>query len=532
MDKWIRTKSDEEAVNQGYSFDVKQAERVRKFIEHFCYHSSSGEFYGKRFELMEWQWDDIIAPLYGWRSPDNLPRFRTASIWLPKSNGKSSLTGAISQYELLGTGNPGRTVINMASTVAQANIVFNGAANSIELCPAFKKRIDKKTLWIRRNIKTIEDTITKSQLKIFSGESKGKHGFAIDCLIWDELAELTNAELLDTMTYNVRKKKSSTMISISTAGFNLDSVGHSSFKHASNILENKLIDIHTLPVIYSASKDDDWTSLKTAERCNPSWNVSVYANAVQEELNEAKQEPRKESAYRTLRLCQYVGSPTQWLSSYAWQACKETFTEEDFYGERCFVGVDLARTVADAAYTLVFRKDDIYYLLPRYFVPKEYARKKQDNTNQPYVTWGEQGFVNLTEGNYVDYEYIRQAILEDAKRFDIQVLGFDPWQANELWKQLQDDGINVCEVVQSIRNLSPATMLFERLVKENRLRHNNHPTLNFNINCASTRTDSNDNITVQRKNFTGLIDGLVASIIGLSMAMSDTSHVPFFSASE
>jgi phage terminase large subunit-like protein len=86
--EWIRSEADEQAVLAGYRFDIHAAERVRKFLRQFIRHSK-GEWAGKPFELLEWQWLDVIAPLFGWKRPDGTRRYRRGYVEVPKKNGKA-----------------------------------------------------------------------------------------------------------------------------------------------------------------------------------------------------------------------------------------------------------------------------------------------------------------------------------------------------------------------------------------------------------------------------------------------------------
>jgi len=49
-------------------FDENKALRVKKFIERLKH--SKGEYAGKPFILEDWQYNDIIRPLYGIINPD------------------------------------------------------------------------------------------------------------------------------------------------------------------------------------------------------------------------------------------------------------------------------------------------------------------------------------------------------------------------------------------------------------------------------------------------------------------------------
>src|ERR1017187_7054008 len=104
-DKWLKNKSDEAAVTKGCYWEASHAERVRDFCYSFC-RLGIDEWAGKPIEFMDWQWNEIIQPLFNWRRPDGTRRFSQCSIWLPKNQGKSTLCAALSLYELVGSQTP------------------------------------------------------------------------------------------------------------------------------------------------------------------------------------------------------------------------------------------------------------------------------------------------------------------------------------------------------------------------------------------------------------------------------------------
>jgi len=108
QDKWVRNRIDEQAVEAGCWFDLAAAERVRKFAS-LC-RQSKGEWAGKPVELLDWQWKDLVAPLFGWKRADGTRRYRSFYVEVPKKNGKSTLMSVLELYLLMGDGEPGAEV--------------------------------------------------------------------------------------------------------------------------------------------------------------------------------------------------------------------------------------------------------------------------------------------------------------------------------------------------------------------------------------------------------------------------------------
>jgi phage terminase large subunit-like protein len=132
--QWIRSESDERAVAAGCRFDLAAAERVRSLFSRLLRHSN-GEWAGQPFALMDWQWQEVVAPLFGWIRPDGTRRYRRGYLEVPKKNGKSALFSGLSLYLLLADKEPGAEIYSAAVDRDQASIVFNEAGNMVEASP-------------------------------------------------------------------------------------------------------------------------------------------------------------------------------------------------------------------------------------------------------------------------------------------------------------------------------------------------------------------------------------------------------------
>ena len=77
-----------------YYYDEEAGNKAVKFIETYLTHTK-GELAKKPFILQEYQKEQIIKPLFGWKNEDGTRKYRTAFIFLPRKNGKSTLAAAI-----------------------------------------------------------------------------------------------------------------------------------------------------------------------------------------------------------------------------------------------------------------------------------------------------------------------------------------------------------------------------------------------------------------------------------------------------
>lgn len=502
------------ATDQGYYFDEQAGQRVINFVEKFC-RQSKGEYAGKALELIPWQ-KEFLSRLYGWRRPDKTRRYRHAGVWVAKKNGKTTLMSALALYHLLADGEPGAEVYIIANDVQQASICFSESANMVEQSPMLAKRLE-----VLRSTKRIIHPQSKSLYRAMSSEKAGKHGYNSSCLIFDELAFQKDRELWDILRYSTAFRKQPLTLTISTAGYDRDGIGYEQYEYAKSVASGEIQDLHFLPLIFEAQAEDDWTAEPTWRKANPSLGYTIPVQDFQEAVEEAKSEPRKESNFLALRLNRWVGSADQWISCDDWQQCKTEINEDDLQGRDCFIGLDLARRHDLASYVLIFPVDGDYYLVPRFFLPKDLAQRKEHCDKVPYLLWARQGHVTLTDGNVIDYSFIREAVRRDAKKFNIVELGYDPHGAELLCNQqlCMEDNIFVVEVRQGIITMAQPSLQFARLLKEKRIKHNGNPCLTWNANNVTVRTDPNGNIIPDKKHGTSRIDGIVAAIIGLSRAL-------------
>jgi hypothetical protein len=89
------------------------------------------------------------------------------------------------------------------------------------------------------------------------------------------------------------------------------------------------------------------------------------------------------------------------------------------------------------------------------------------------------GFIELTDGNVIDYDVIHARILEDAAATPFRELAFDPWNATQLSTQLMGDGLTMVEVRQGYISLSGPMKEIEKLLLEGKIRHGGNPVLRW-----------------------------------------------------
>ncbi|MCO6438176.1 MAG: hypothetical protein J5J06_13865 [Phycisphaerae bacterium] len=81
-------------------------------------------------------------------------------------------------------------------------------------------------------------------------------------------------------------------------------------------------------------------------------------------------------------------------------------------------------------------------------LPKHSTVKQEKRDRVPFVTWARQGLIEMTPGNVVDCDVIRQRLNELDKLCKMRDVPIDPWNATQLATQLDDDHFEVVQFGQ------------------------------------------------------------------------------------
>ena len=510
--EWIRSTADERAVAQGCTFDLPAAERVRDFCGRFLRHSK-GQWAGQPFELLNWQWRQVIAPLFGWKRSDGTRRYRRGYIEVPKKNGKSTLFAGLSLYLLTCDSEPGAEIYSAAVDRDQASIVFNEAANMVDSSPHLSSRLK-----VVRSTKRIVDHRSRSVYRALSADVPAKEGLNAHAVLVDELHAQKTRELWDTLRYSGASRRQPLLLSITTAGYDQHSIGWEQHEYARQVIDGIVQDPWFFAYIAAAGDNDDWTDPDVWRQANPSFGVTIDAAQFAEDCAEAQESPAKENSFRRYRLNQWTEQEVRWINMQKWDACGGALDRLD--GRECFAGLDLSSTTDVSALVLVFPGDDGYDVLPQFWVPLEGARLRERRDRVPYGQWIVDGLIDGSPGEVIDYDRIRARVNELGTRYRIRQIAIDRWNATQLATQLDGDGFEIISFGQGYASMSAPTKKLEELILSEKLRHAGHPVLRWMAGNVSIEQDAADNWKPSKKKSCERIDGIVALVMAMGLAMT------------
>jgi phage terminase large subunit-like protein len=455
----------------------------------------------------------IVAGLFGWiRKGTELRRFRKASIYLPRKNGKSTLAGGIGWWMFGFDKEPGAEVYSGATTEKQAWEVF-GPARQMAMAepelPDFTGTTVNASNMIRlADASKFEPIIGKP------GDGASPH-----CAIVDEYHEHTTSDLYDTMLTGMGAREQPLLLVISTAGYDISGPCYDDWLTVQKILEGTLECEDHFGLIYAMDPEDDWTSEIALRKANPNAGVSVSIEFLQSQLRDAIGNPRKQGVFKTKHLNVWENARDAYVNMQRWTECREDIDLEQFHGRRCYIGMDLASKVDIAALELLFPLDDgAYARFGRYYLPDETVQLPH---NDHYRGWARAGLLQVTEGNIIDFSRILEDLQVLAAKFDVIALGYDPFQATMLVTELMNAGLPCIEVRPTVLNFSEPMKQADALIRARKLRHNGDPVMSWMVSNVVAKSDAKDNVYPRKDREEKKIDGFVALITALACAMRD-----------
>jgi phage terminase large subunit-like protein len=501
--------------NYLYRFDTAKANKVCNFVELLPH--IKGPKAGQRMLLERWQ-KFILCVAFGWvHKSSGFRRFRRAYTEVPRGNGKSTLCAPIGLYGLAAEGEGGAEIYSAATTRDQAKIVFQVAQQMARLSPGYRQRFGVQVI-----AHAIVQQATASRFEPLSADAHTLDGLNVHMAIVDELHAHRTRKVYDVLETATAKRPQSLLWVITTAGSDRSGICYEVRTYITKILENITQDDSTFGIIFSMDDSDDWLSPASWQKANPNWGISVMPDVVSQLAKKAEQMPSAANNFKTKHLDLWVSSDHTWMDIQKWKACADpTLKIEEFLGQDCIDGLDLASKLDLLAKVTIFWKDidgkRHYYVFGTYWTPEARLGLTQ---NSQYQGWVLSGYLRTCPGETNDYDAVEEDIREDASRFQVLEVGHDPYQAVELVNHLGSDGIVMAEVAQNALQLSEPMKEVEAAVYDGRFHHNGDPVLEWAISNVVCHRDKNDNLFPTKERYENKIDPATALFTGMNRVMS------------
>lgn len=471
---------------------------------------SKGEWAGKTFELSPWQqfW---IALAFGWMRADGTRRFREVWEEVPRKNGKSTKLAGIGLYLFFFDGEGGAEVYTAATKMEQAKITHEEAIRMVKASPHLRRHISERRseLFVRGKA---------DKFVPLGRDSKSMDGTNPHGGILDEVHAHPTREIYDVIKSGQGARRQPLLWEITTAGFDLSSFGYEQHCYAKKVLESTEKDDEFLAIIYTVDDREKWDDPIEWAKANPNIGVSVYQSGLHDACERAKKQPTEQPNFKTKRLNIWLSGGEAWIPVANWRTCGDKeLSIDDFAGEECWIGIDLAEKSDIAALCYVFKRGRQFYVFFRLYLNEAEVNKQE---NQHYRRYQQRGELIVTDGNATDFDVIRKDIEAASKKFDVKEVPYDPKFAAYFATKLVEAGLPMVEISQTSAHFTLPIIEIENQVLTGELKHDGNSAVEWMIG----------NVVMRESKFSGLkhptkekpsekIDAPVAMLIAMGRAL-------------
>lgn len=455
-------------------------EIIRFAAEHFVV--LKGFRAGEPLAFTAWQkW--LLRALFERDAETQRLRYRRALIGLPRKQGKSLMLSAVAVYGMI-AGESGAEVYVVAGDRQQARIIFGEAKQQVQMSSV-----------LSQECKVYRDAIEMprfgSILRVLSSEFKGQAGLNPSLVLFDELWNQSTPDLYDQMTLGSGARIEPLVVSITTAGYDLDTVAGHLYQYGKRCAAGEIDDKAFGFWWWEAAADCELGDEKQWQIANPNLRESLLD--IDDMRTAMKQ--TDEAAFRRWRLNQWVRAQESWLPAGAWEQCRDDQPLRDDLP--IYVGIDMALKHDSIAVVIVQPQDDMLVTRARIWQPQD-------------------------EG--VDVAGVEQHLRSLHAEYQVREFVYDPAYFQRSAEALADDGLPMVEFPQSAARMIPACGHAYELIVNGKVSHEGSPTFTDQVLSAAQRmTDQGWRLSKGKSK--RKIDACIALVMALDRATTRTQTV-------
>lgn len=519
---WRTPNPPEEVDGQPVRFNPAAVDRVIRTIG--CLKHTKGRWAGKPLELAATQIAYIIAPLFGWQVWNELAERwirlrRETFIEMPRKGAKSTLASAIAMTMAFGDGEGGAEVIIGAASRDQAKACFQPLHDLATYSPLLQKA------GVRTVTNEIRQPKTSSVIKVVSSRGELAHGTNPHASICDELHVHKDGVLLEALESGSGARLQPLSMIITTAD---EGRIHTPYDKRRSMIEGVARGDFKAPRMYgavwAAPDDADIYDEAAWDAANPLYPETPSQDFMRAQADKARANAADRATFKRLHLGIRANQKESFINIKDWDKCagKGDWTPDDMVGSVVYGGVDLA-AVSDLCalmYTCPM-EDGTSRVWGHYWLPEAALDRLDHMTELAATDWVRQGWITVTPGNVTDYDFIRKHLNDDAEKYRISSIGFDPWNSTHLTNQLAEDGLTMEKVRQGAVTLSSPTKELKRRVLSDPplIDHRGDPVLRWMISCLVPHVDASGNVKPDKVRSRGKIDGVSALVTSIYVQM-------------
>ena len=490
-------------------FRRERVERVFKFA-YFVNLNFKNKY--QRFRFLPWQ-AFFVASIYGWWiKKTNKRRVRAGFLFIAKKNGKSSFAALLQLYALMADGEIEPQSILCAQTREQAGFCLNYATTMVQQSPALRKRVEP----FRSKIQFIDKNITGFSRTV-AGVAKNLAGFNTSFAIFDEVGGAEDDDVYQEIKSGTIYRQNPLLLCISTAGFSETNLANKLFEEGKAVLKGDQVNDSYFYLLYCLDEGDDPQDRSLWIKANPSLGELFDIDVLETELATASLGTGAQS-FMVKHLNLFISSSNSWIPDEYLDKAFTTLSEKEFKeleGKECFGGLDLSSSHDLTSLVLLFNIDGKFKILS-YFFRANNPKNKKRKSGVDIQKWIDKKYIIESKIKTIDYDFLRDFIIELSKKYEIRQLGYDRWQSDLLIPRLQDARITCRNIPQTHAVSHGPIKYMEKLIYDEKISMGGNPVLKWNFKNVVIGFDSSGYLKFMKNKSKDSIDGAVSTVMALA----------------
>jgi phage terminase large subunit-like protein len=544
---------------RGLVFREEKAYHAVKFFS-FLKLWKGKEYKGKEFVLAPHR-VFITWVLMGWYRTDGTRRFRKAYDEEARKSAKTTYAGGLGAYFLIADGEEAAEVYCAAVKRDQAKLVWDNIKNLTK-----QSGFAKNITYLTHNM-SVEST--NSKCEPLSSDAKSLDGLDTHFASLDELHAHPTREVFDLIDDSVGARNNPLIFVITTAGFNQTGICYEMREYLTQVLKGTIQDDSFFGIIFTLDTKKDWPDLKSKKEMELSepgaieeddWTdedkwvkaapaligitksgkrygldkkdvpIPGYMTKLEDMRDKCRiaiQMPSAQNNFQTKRLNIWTQQENRWIDLTLWdQNNVRPVTEETCLGRPCYGGIDLSAVSDLTIWTMLFpdaEDKDLVDILIRVWCPEARLFDTRNKYRSQYQSWKKQGYLITTDGDAIDYDYVRAQIVADNEKFNVNSIsvdrGFQGYEfSQKLDQELGGDEKNPKVIACGmgwVSMMGPCQELERRLLLK-KLNHGGNPILRWMADNVAVKTNpTGGGKSPNKATSQGKIDGIIGILLGL-----------------